>query len=428
MVMAACAGLPGCSERAETAGNANALAGNAEHDKADTLVVEDSVVLRADAPSVPPAVNEARRSRADDVTGAATPGAPASLEWDDGGQWRVTTDWRIGKVDGDVNQAFGMLTNVTLGPQGEVLLLDFQDQSISVFTGNGTFRRRIGRSGQGPGEFDGPLSMAWDWLNRLWVADGWNFRYSVFDSEGRPIKEIPRPFRSATGWRQSMILRRDGTMVDEFALTRNGKSFVAFAVLDTTGAVRDTLHVLPRASSVDITVSPEWLLRAGQALKSLRRFQPRMIYTLMPDGSVWFARTDEYRLHHRAANGDTLLLIDASHRNLALTRAEQNMIEAEMAKTGLEPSTFQLGRQILQAIRLLHDGHVLVQIEEEPGQPGRLFDVFDPTGRLRGSIRLNHDLDPSVRWADRGDTIIAVTFGELAVQYVVRLTIHRNKR
>ncbi len=167
-----------------------------------------------------------------------------------------------------------------------------------------------------------------------------------------------------------------------------------------------------------------WTEYASEAsIPDLERFERCVA---LPSDS--FPRIAHGSLHHRAANGDTLLLIDASHRNLALTRAEQNMIEAEMAKTGLEPSTFQLGRQILQAIRLLHDGHVLVQIEEEPGQPGRLFDVFDPTGRLRGSIRLNHDLDPSVRWADRGDTIIAVTFGEMAVQYVVRLTIHRNKR
>jgi hypothetical protein len=120
--------------------------------------------------------------------------------------------------------------------------------------------------------------------------------------------------------------------------------------------------------------------------------------------------------------------IEGSHRTFSLTAAEKNAIEAAMVKTGLEPSTFQLGRQIVRAIRPLPDGHVLVQIDEEPGKPGGLFDVFDRAGRFRGSIRLDHPMDPSVRWATRGDTIIGVTKEDLDVLYVVRLTIRRGTR
>ncbi len=118
--------------------------------------------------------------------------------WRRSEEWRVVEEFRVGNVQGNPDEELATSRNnsVTLGPNGQIFVLDRSLDRIVVFSGGGEFVRSFGRSGEGPGEFRSPMALAWDGTDRLWVADGLNGRYHVFDSTGSFQKSVPRPVRA----------------------------------------------------------------------------------------------------------------------------------------------------------------------------------------------------------------------------------------
>lgn len=88
----------------------------------------------------------------------------------------------IGVMYGDSNYVFGRIADVDRGQQGEIYILDSIRNCILVFSQEGEFIQKIGRYGEGPGEFnlpsnlvitgDGSIciqhSMQWSRFNNEW--------------------------------------------------------------------------------------------------------------------------------------------------------------------------------------------------------------------------------------------------------------------
>lgn len=96
--------------------------------------------------------------------------------------WQSEEVVRIGARDGRGPDVFGAITDVELGPDGNVYVLDQQAAEVRVFELRGEHVRTLGGTGRGPGEFQRPYSLAFDARGRLWVADGQ--RYTVFAADG----------------------------------------------------------------------------------------------------------------------------------------------------------------------------------------------------------------------------------------------------
>jgi hypothetical protein len=339
--------------------------------------------------------------------------------WGPEERWTLHEDWRIGVVEGATDYSFENITNVGIGPHGQIALIDFQAQHVKVFDPTGELLQILGGPGRGPGEFDGPLALAWDSRDRLWVVDGWNQRYSVFDSTGILTETIPRRIKPSS-FRQKMVFSGTGTFLDETnRTTDDGSSAVGIVEVDATGAVVDTFPPLVRPSSGA-------LARLIPFPRELNPFTSSLVYAVTGKGTVWYAISDELRLFHRTLGGDTIRVAETRHRSLSLTSSEERLIQQELSKVGLSRSGVPLGQQIVHSIRVLDDGHLLVLVEDKSGQDPHLFDVFDPAGRYLGPLRSGFPIDPRVTPATRGDTLVAVTRDELGVQYIVRATIRRR--
>ena len=65
----------------------------------------------------------------------------------------------IGIEAGDSNYVFGSITDLMHSPDGEIMVLDMIHCTIFVFSPEGGFITRIGRRGDGPGEFIMPMYM-----------------------------------------------------------------------------------------------------------------------------------------------------------------------------------------------------------------------------------------------------------------------------
>ena len=131
--------------------------------------------------------------------------------------WRVTPDVRIGSVD-DPDQAFTGAFGVVVR-NGVMYSVHENEQRVRMWDANGKLIREIGRSGQGPGEFAGPVRAGWK-ADTLWVWDSRQARISLFKPSGEFVRSIRAIASSMPGAKSSSSLMgrsllADGTLLGQ---------------------------------------------------------------------------------------------------------------------------------------------------------------------------------------------------------------------
>jgi sugar lactone lactonase YvrE len=260
--------------------------------------------------------------------------------------------------------------------------------------------------------------MGWDGMDRLWVPNAFDGRYTVFDSAGTVLKTVRTPGgRAIKALLYPTWFDGSGAFLDHVSMGGD----VQIIRRDTTGATLDTLALIrepDRGQSLNLPLR----MYPDAVQEAARNFRPRLVWTIAPDGTLWHGRSDELRLIHRTTAGDTIRIVETAHRRTDFTPREQALV-AEAERQLDVDADFR--PQILQAIYVLDDGHVLAQIAGEMNAVGDTFDVFDPQGRYLGEMTLPFALEPRALTALRGDTIAGVTLGAMDVPYVVRASLER---
>ena len=334
--------------------------------------------------------------------------------WTDEERWSLRASWVRGELSDSV--VFGRLTVVESGKSGRVYAIDFQAQSVHVFASDGTTLGVVGGPGQGPGEFEGPLALAEGDDGSLWVVDGWNQRYTLFSAAGEYIRTEPRSLR-IRGFQQRLMVEDEGSLLDETVLGSGTGVYPVLVRVHLEGGGVDTLAAFP--SPWDVPTVHE--LRPGGP--STAAYRPSILFAATRRGTVWSGRSDRMELIERTLEGDTLRVISTDRSPPRASRDELAAIAEGQAGTPVP-----LGRQVMQSIHPLDDGHLLVQIEEEAGVDGTLFGVFNPDGVLLGT--LVSPVAPRARTvaSTRGDTIWTVASGSLDEDLLVRMVISRPGR
>ncbi|MEF8940008.1 MAG: hypothetical protein V5A22_09185 [Salinivenus sp.] len=75
---------------------------------------------------------------------------------------------------------FNVATAVTAGPDGHIVVADFYNHRIQIFSPDGSFLAAFGEQGTGEGQFERPVDLAFDEEGRLHVVDFGNDRIQVF--------------------------------------------------------------------------------------------------------------------------------------------------------------------------------------------------------------------------------------------------------
>ncbi|MDE2793665.1 MAG: 6-bladed beta-propeller [Gemmatimonadota bacterium] len=347
--------------------------------------------------------------------------------WSESEGWQVVEEFRVGGSqwgeNPDEELSDSKNTTVTLGPNGQIFVLEFATDRVAVFSGEGEFVRSFGRRGEGPGEFSWPMAMTWDGADRLWVGAGQGGRYHVFDSTGVFQKSVARPVHAAASLQHPLFWENAGSVVEEAA----GEGVVLYLRTDTLGHLIDTAAVIRRLERPpalqDLLPLPTW--------KSFRlvegHYVPRLRWSRAPDGMIWSAASGELRLAQTTPNGDTLRIIETSHRSAEFDAADRAVIAEGLAEAGISRDDVELVRPLVGAIHVMDDGHILVGIIERVGEASSIFDVFDPEGFFLGTVDLGFSLPDRGVPSFVGDTIIAVTPGDLDLPYLVRATIKRPR-
>lgn len=87
-------------------------------------------------------------------------------------------------IDGGAGGPLAIPTDVAVGTQGRIYVVDGGHHRIAVFGPAGQYLFSIGRQGSGKGEFKQPVGIGADEQGRVYVADTGNHRIQIFDGGG----------------------------------------------------------------------------------------------------------------------------------------------------------------------------------------------------------------------------------------------------
>jgi DNA-binding beta-propeller fold protein YncE len=108
-------------------------------------------------------------------------------------------------------------SDIAIGPQGRIYLVDGVNNRIVVTDADGTLQFTFGRSGGGAGELQHPMGIDISKKGQVFIADTGNHRIQVFDLQGRLLYMFP--VKTAPG-------EKPAAPVDVLALDRKGYLYV----------------------------------------------------------------------------------------------------------------------------------------------------------------------------------------------------------
>jgi len=95
----------------------------------------------------------------------------------------------IGEIDGQPEYMFSNIRSIAVDEKERIYVLDRKEAHVKVFDMNGKYLKPIGKKGQGPGEFQSPLTLMITRQNKLVVEDIAR-ALSFFSLEGKFIRNL----------------------------------------------------------------------------------------------------------------------------------------------------------------------------------------------------------------------------------------------
>ncbi|HEU4631729.1 MAG TPA: 6-bladed beta-propeller [Gemmatimonadaceae bacterium] len=351
---------------------------------------------------------------------------PAAGIWDSARAWHVREDLRIGSVMDEGPAMFGDVRSVAVDAAGRIYVLDGQAQEIRVFGPDGAYVRTIGRKGGGPGELaDAVAVLMRPGRADFWVVDYGNARYMRFDTAGRVLETVHRPFAySSYPWRGALDTAGHVMEQNIVHATQERPQREVLVRLDGAGAPVDTVD-LP-------TFEPEQLVinnAAGRPMMSRTiPFTPQQVRLIDPRGYVWSAITDRYRIAQQSFAGDTVRIVERDVQPREVTDAEADEMAARINE-GADPrlridrSRFGTTQRLIWTMLLDDSHHLWVRSDAADSARRGDFDVFDPRGRYLGRADSDVPLFDWIRPQVIGDRLYGVVRDSLDVPFVVRARI-----
>ncbi|MCX6560731.1 MAG: 6-bladed beta-propeller [Candidatus Aminicenantes bacterium] len=283
--------------------------------------------------------------------------------------------WAIGGGD-EPGRDFSSIEGIAVRGDGSFFVLDAKECSIKAFDAKAKFLRSFGKKGQGPGEFNGPISLTITPANELMVEDSANRRLSYFSLDGKPLRQQSTAQGTGMGL-AGLMMDPQGRIAARSLSFEGGKIGFEIKVYDKDLKPGKTLAKVELASLGNLKMDPLTQMPA---------------MNLAPDarGNVYVGSAKGYLIRAFDFDGRLRRTIEREYVPIRVKKEDQ----AEILKMlGKMPATggFNLKDMIVipevfpaYATFIAHpDGRLLVRTSREMGkkEKEKAYDVFDPDGR-----------------------------------------------
>ncbi|MGE0552751.1 MAG: hypothetical protein AB7R55_04920 [Gemmatimonadales bacterium] len=348
------------------------------------------------------------------VAGLLGLGAPAVAQ----------TTVTLSKPQAEFPEPFTQVSGVRELPGGKVLVADIRDkivQMVDLATGDAV---KVGREGQGPGEYALPVDLLAMPGNKTWVVDMMGRRFLEVTPDGKPAETVP--MFNTGGSRMIMVGRNTGVdakgrlyfQASPFQIGAGGSINTAespdsLAIqrwvpgqesLDTVAWIR------PPKSNVSSTPSGggrQVMVRIGGS----KVYTPQEAWGVDASGRVARVTPEPYRViwydGARARSGQTIpytpiRVTDADKK--AYTEAQRSSAPIAVSfsaggganrssggpvpANGLPAPEFEETKPAFSGAQVAPNGEVWVARNRPAGDDKPLYDVFDGAGKLVRQVRL----------------------------------------
>ncbi len=356
--------------------------------------------------------------------------------------WSLVEEQRIGSLD-DPEQALTSPVWMAVGPNGHLYIGQSQAGQIWQYDPDGHLVRRIGRKGEGPGEFNLLLTLG-TLGDTLYASDYALGRVSLFSLDGTHLNTIalvlePR-HESEYPTPPYLLLPGGSALVSPAsrfsgAGTSHPRSLVR---IDRSGEPLNVLHTYSAPTHLNIRIGP----RSATMQRPLSDYP---FTAAMTDGSRMVvvdrsaasgAGDAEFRLTEVTLGGDTMRISAHPYRPIRVPVAVGDSIMADLVRR-MAPRLGGQGaveRAVHAAFRLPEfyppvasaiysdDSHLWIAREDRPEHTTRRWEVYSEGQRI-AELTLPRKLQVHLV---RGERLWSVEQDEYDIPYIVRYRIDRS--
>ncbi|HEY4320353.1 MAG TPA: 6-bladed beta-propeller [Gemmatimonadales bacterium] len=351
--------------------------------------------------------------------------------------WTLQPDLQIGGGS-DGPTLFSEIRGIALTRSGNIFVLEFKDQELRVFDPKGSFLRRAGRRGAGPGELGNANGIAIGADDVVWMNDEQNSRFSLYRADGNFLKQIVTPIDGyGWVWRGSVVA--PDRVLDDLGVqiptskidpTTHRPIFESRLRFVTASGKSDTVDY-PRCPGRPLSAPANLVYgRPGDRSRAYMSlpFRPFTLQAYTRQNTVWCTPSDDYRLLVGTIGGTLREVVRRQFPDVPVTAAERQReiirLDSAQVKYGPlisgDPSAIPKVKPAIAAIFADDLGRVWVRRNGVP-ENAPVFEVYDATGRQVATVTSKGAIGDQVAIA--GDAMITVNLDEDDVPSVVRYRI-----
>lgn len=321
----------------------------------------------------------------------------------------LVEELRLGRAPGGAAaedpEVFGNVVGLAVDEIGRIYVADRAQQEVRAFDPQGSFLRRFGRQGDGPGEFQDLAGVAWHPSGVLLAMDIGARRVTAFDSLGAVLSTTGHHVETdnpGSVWRAEIDTLGFLYEPDWESPSWAGRVLKHRLLADFTLVAVDTIALPERGPHFD-SIPTNW----------------RPLWSVDPDGSIWHGNTNRFRFFKVTGRSDTTLAVELRRPTPRLEGRERDSLGAAL---GLPSGALPKYKAVLGLFRVAPDGGLWVW-NPHVGRTWGRWEVFDNSGYHRGQVATPVVLATMPPPVFGQGTITGITEGGAGVQYVVRLRV-----